>query len=223
MDAGDSHHSARHCLRLMIILAHRGHWQHPDDRNSPAALARALADGHGLETDIRDHDGALVVSHDPPVGQGLMTLEALLALYAKAGAPGALALNIKADGLAAPVLAALAASGVGNAFVFDMSVPDTLGYLRAGGRVFTRHSEFEPQPPLYDQAEGVWIDCFERDWITPSVVEAHLAAGKRVALVSPELHGRPHQAAWEAWAPLGRREGVMICTDFPGEARAFFG
>ncbi len=206
----------------MIVLAHRGHWLRPEERNTRAALARAVEGGHGLETDIRDHDGALVVAHDPPTGDGLMTLDDLLDLYVSAGAPGALALNIKADGLQAGVVEAVRRRGIGNAFVFDMSLPDTLGYLRQGARVFTRQSEHEPEPLLYEPAAGVWIDAFERDWITPEVVEGHLAAGKQAALVSPELHGRPHAAAWAAWRSLAGRAGVMICTDFPDEARTFF-
>jgi glycerophosphoryl diester phosphodiesterase len=206
----------------MIFLAHRGHWLHPEDRNSPAALARAVGAGYGLETDIRDHDGALVVAHDPARGEGLLTLDALLDLFVASGAPGALALNIKADGLQAGVTEAVERRGINNAFVFDMSLPDTLGYLRRGARFFSRQSEYEPAPLLYEEASGVWIDCFERDWITPDVVEGHLAAGKQVALVSPELHGRPHGAAWSAWRPLAGREGVLLCTDFPDEARAFF-
>jgi glycerophosphoryl diester phosphodiesterase len=206
----------------MIFLAHRGHWLHPDDRNSAAALARAVSAGYGLETDIRDHDGALVVAHDPPTGAGLMTLDDLLDLYVSAGAPGALALNIKADGLHRPLLEALERWNLTNAFVFDMSTPDTLGYLRRGARVFTRQSEYEPQPAFYAQAAGVWLDCFERDWITAEVVEGHLAADKQVALVSPELHGRAHQDAWERWRGLAGRGGLMLCTDFPDEARAVF-
>jgi hypothetical protein len=91
--------------------------------------------------------------------------------------------------------------------------------------VFLRLSEYEPQTPLFDRAAGVWLDAFERDWWTLDTVRALRAAGKSVAIVSPELHGRPHQELWRALLVLGgdTRDSVMLCTDFPEEADSFFG
>lgn len=205
----------------MKILAHRGLWLKPEERNTREAFEKALAAGFGLETDVRDHDGALVIAHDPPRGDGLMPLATLLDLYVDAGEPEGLAINIKADGLQSALALALSEARVTNAFVFDMSTPDTLGYLKLGLPVFTRQSEYELQPPLYDRSAGIWLDCFERDWIDGAAIAAHLDAGKQVALVSPELHGRPHDAAWAKWAGSSL-PGVSICTDFPREAREFF-
>jgi len=82
----------------MIILAHRGLWQSPAEKNSRAALRRALEDGFGVETDIRDRAGQLVISHDPPQAE-VPTVAEFFEAYAEMGAPGILALNIKADGL----------------------------------------------------------------------------------------------------------------------------
>jgi glycerophosphoryl diester phosphodiesterase len=48
------------------ILAHRGYWLEPGEKNSLSAFRRAFEGGFGIETDIRDLDGELVVSHDPP-------------------------------------------------------------------------------------------------------------------------------------------------------------
>jgi len=55
-------------------------------------------------------------------------------------------------------------------------------------------------------------------------IREHLEAGKEVALVSPELHGRPHGAFWQRLrdAGLSRQDALMLCTDFPGAAREFF-
>lgn len=204
----------------MIVLAHRGWWTRLDERNTLGAFERALAAGFGLELDVRDQDGRLVVSHDPPVGNTL-ELAALLAAYERFGRPGPLAVNVKSDGLQPALAALLESLEPHQYFVFDMSVPDTLGYLRAGLPVFTRHSEYEPQPALLDRAAGVWMDCFERDWIDAAAIRRHTAAGRAVALVSPELHRRPHRDAWAAWRPADG-PGVLLCTDFPEEARAFF-
>ncbi|MGF7173208.1 glycerophosphoryl diester phosphodiesterase [Azospirillum doebereinerae] len=185
-----------------------------------AAFERALAAGFGLELDVRDQDGRLVVSHDPPVGE-VPDLAALLELFDRHGRPGPLAINVKSDGLQAGLARMLAPLAPKDFFVFDMSIPDTLGYLRAGLPAFTRQSEHEPVPALLDRAAGVWMDLFESDWIDAAAIRRHRDAGRAVALVSPELHGRPHRDAWRAWR-ASDGPGVMLCTDFPDEAREFF-
>ena len=48
------------------ILAHRGVWGSKEEQNSRSAIKHALAGGFGIETDIRDHDGQVVLSHDVP-------------------------------------------------------------------------------------------------------------------------------------------------------------
>lgn len=206
----------------MLLLAHRGFWTQVSEKNTRAAFERAFDGGFGVETDIRDLDGALVISHDPPRLSDAMAFSEFLDLYTMAGCPGALALNVKADGLQLMTKQALAAHGVENAFVFDMAVPDGLGYLRHGFETFTRHSEIETVPAFYDKASGVWLDCFESDWFDESVVAGHLAVGKRVALVSPELHGRPHLGAWTKWQSFAARSEILLCTDYPQEAASFF-
>ena len=50
------------------ILAHRGCWGQSVKRNSFEALKRALEEGFGIETDFRDCNGVIVISHDPPEG-----------------------------------------------------------------------------------------------------------------------------------------------------------
>jgi hypothetical protein len=99
-----------------------------------------------------------------------------------------------------------------------------LSYLRAGLPVFLRLSEYEPQTPLLERSAGVWLDAFERDWWTPDTVRALQARGKAVAVVSPELHGRPHEDTWQALRSLEPdvRTSVLLCTDFPADADRFF-
>ena len=50
----------------MELLAHRGLWQEPAEKNSRIAFERAFQAGFGVETDLRDHGGTVVISHDPP-------------------------------------------------------------------------------------------------------------------------------------------------------------
>lgn len=209
----------------MIILSHRGCWLRAEDKNSAKAFDASFARGFGVELDIRDHAGEIVISHDPPIAFGLSFREVLVQRRRYSNA-GPLAVNVKSDGLQYGVRDLLRDHGVVDYFLFDMSVPDALGYLAQEMTVFTRHSEVEPVPAFYDRADGVWVDCFHRDWIDEGVIAGHLRAGKKVALVSPELHGRSHSEAWQVWRDAERRlrpnESLMLCTDHPGAAEVYF-
>ncbi|WP_160122603.1 PI-PLC domain-containing protein [Rhodovarius lipocyclicus] len=203
----------------MIILSHRGYWLSPQEKNTRAAFERSFGFGFGTETDVRDAGGRLVISHDPPTG-GEMSLEEFLALLPDPELP--LAMNVKADGLAKPLLAAMQAAGHRHWFAFDMSIPDTIMQLRAGVPVYTRLSDHEPEALLLDQAQGIWLDSFGPEWWDRQTVEHLLATGKRVCVVSSELHGRDTTAAWQVLRPLAGHPNLMLCTDVPEKAQAYF-
>lgn len=209
------------------ILAHRGHWKTTSEKNSSVALRRALEGGFGIETDIRDLNGDLVISHDPPTSDMYpQTFSSFLDMYRSMGATGWLALNIKSDGLATKVAAELKEFEIGNAFVFDMSVPDMRGYLSGEVITFTRMSDVEPSPAYYEASRGVWLDCFEIPFSPTDWIKKAISDGKYAALVSPELHRRDHSAAWSEWRDnfsLDREPLLMICTDEPVRAADFFG
>lgn len=203
----------------MRILSHRGYWKQPAERNSLAAFERSFGLGFGTETDVRDLAGELVISHDMPTGSP-MRLADFLSLVCDAALP--LAINIKADGLAQELAREFAGRGL-DWFAFDMSVPDLRMHLNAGNPVFVRMSEVEREPGWIEEAQGVWLDSFGREWYDAALVASLLGAGKRVCVVSPELHRREHTALWNMLAPLARHESLMLCTDFPELAQDFFG
>jgi len=204
---------------MLQILAHRGNWKIPAEKNSLAALTLALRQGFGLETDVRDLAGELVVSHDPPL-PGALPLRTLCEEYRACNANGTLALNIKADGLAQPLRLMLAEYGIQNYFVFDMSVPDMLAYARDEMPFFTRVSELETVPVLLERASGIWLDAFHSDWYDSAPIRDYLAAGKQVCVVSPELHRRPKDDVWRMLRMAGDSDGQLLCcTDFPEQLR----
>lgn len=215
------------------ILAHRGLWTEANEQNSFVALARALDEGFGIETDVRDHNQDLVVSHDLPTGQS-WPLVSLLEYYESSRSTAWLALNIKADGLADSLQELMAHFSIGKYFVFDMSVPDMRHYDRLSIPFLTRQSELEAEPALYDRACGVWLDAFDGQWYSSATIQGHLEAGKHVAVVSPELHRRPVESTWDLlWnlVPSDRtdsstdrktipgRSELLVCTDHPREFR----
>lgn len=209
----------------MLVLSHRGYWLTPAEKNTQLAFERSFHLGFGTETDIRDRNGQLVISHDPATDEAV-PLSRFLEVYTSYPARPPLALNIKADGLQVMLKAALQRYAVDNYFVFDMAVPDALCYLKQGFPTFTRHSEYESVPAYYSSAAGVWLDAFEADWLDLSVLHGHLQAGKQICIVSPELHGRPHESAWQYYRELAGQLGgankLMLCTDLPEQAQEFF-
>ena len=208
----------------MIILSHRGYWKAEHEKNSLAAFERSFLFGFGTETDLRDYKNELVVSHDI-ADDGSAGLDSFFEIYRNVNNDLPLALNIKADGLQVKLKHLLEKYKVDNYFVFDMAVPDTLAYLKHDYNVFTRQSEYENEPALYKECCGVWLDEFNIHWVTLDVIEQHVNNGKKVCIVSPELHKREHWKEWEDYKEIEGRLGIndiMLCTDHPEEARKFF-
>ncbi len=133
-----------------------------------------------------------------------------------------LALNVKADGLQAPLLAALQQHGVENYFVFDMSVPDTLGYKRLHMPFAARISEYEPNNVLAESAKWIWLDAFHDEWFTAETIQFWLDKGKCVAVVSSELHRRSHKTLWSLLLSFNAEDRLHLCTDYVHEAQEYF-
>lgn len=205
----------------MEFIAHRGLWDQLIPKNSEEAFQKCFQNNWGTETDLRDCMGNLVVSHDPPTNSTILSAEQFFKKYTLHKQRSTLALNIKADGLQKMLTKALEASPVENYFVFDMSIPDSLHWIRGGHPWFSRQSEYEPLPALYDKASGVWLDMFTGQWFDTGTILDHLNAKKSVCIVSPELHGRDPRPFWE-WLRKEKfvdEQKIILCTDQPKLAK----
>lgn len=205
------------------IIAHRGYWLTSSEKNTSIAFSRALENGFGIETDFRDLNGELVVSHDMPT-VGAMKSSQFINLYQAHPVSAPMALNIKSDGLHGLINDLIAHAKFKSSFVFDMAVPDMRAYLKSHTPTFTRLSEYEQQPAFLDSCTGVWLDAFESEWYDAKTIWSLLDQNKRVAIVSPELHGRPHSHLWGLIKSnnFHRNELISICTDFPMLAKEYF-
>lgn len=206
----------------MEIISHRGYWKSPSEKNALQAFNRSFELGLGTETDVRDFNGQLVISHDIPTGNE-MTLEDFFKLISDK--TFSLALNIKSDGLVDKLSQLIETYNIRNAFVFDMSVPDQISYAKNGKiSFFSRASEYEPVISLYDTCHGVWLDAFKSIWYDEKYIKNILNDGKKVCIVSPELHKRDdYEDLWNMLSVSGLKDSdnVILCTDFPEEAIAF--
>lgn len=210
---------------FMEILAHRGVWVQTKEKNSIYALEKAFFEGVGIETDVRDYDGELVVSHD--IADNTCELfETILDKYVRTVEKKYIAINIKADGLQEKLITLLEKYKINKYFVFDMSVPEMVVYSKNNINFFTRHSDIEPTCVLYEKAQGVWLDSFySSDWLSLDIMAQHLNNKKMICIISPEIHGFEYMKLWEMIKnkKLYSNPSVMLCTDKPSEARRFFG
>lgn len=207
----------------MKILAHRGYWNDSISKNSLEAIDQSLRRGYGFESDVRDYCGDLVISHNVADGN-CPKAEDVFKHLKDYNDKYCFAINIKADGLKDILKSFILKYGISNYFLFDMSVPQMIEINDLGLRFFTRQSEVEPKPCMYEDAAGVWVDgFFGSDWITEEMICEHIANGKVVCLVSPDLHGRDYMNFWtkiKMWK--FDKSSLMICTDHPDEAKEFF-
>jgi hypothetical protein len=206
------------------IIAHRGFWEEDILPNSYKSFEHAFENGYGIETDFRDFDGALVVSHDPPTKNNYVTADdffKLASLYPTLP----LAINIKADGLQELVKKYIDQYNLTNYFVFDMSVPDMYKYVVSDITCYARKSEFEMQPAFDNKVGGFWLDAFIEEWYNIGDIEELLNTGKSVAIVSAELHKRDNKNQWDIINTLKGNIGfqnLFLCTDYPNKAKQFF-
>ena len=210
----------------MIIISHRGYWKEAREKNTPVAFVRSFSLGFGTETDVRDYKGDLVISHDIADENSILFTD-FLKIYKKYDVHGPLALNVKADGLQIKLKEYLAEYEVDNYFFFDMSIPDTLGYLSQGLKTFIRVSEYEQVSPLLlEKSDGIWLDGFTCDMVSKEMLEMALAKNKKICIVSADLHKRDHLAQWQNIKALGNTilnsPDIILCTDYPENAVEFF-
>lgn len=210
----------------MRILAHRGMWFDKNEKNTLSALFKGLDNGYGLETDIRDLNGQLVISHDTPTADSVILLDELLCYYAKGKFTSTLALNIKSDGLQEKLQHQLQQYNIKHYFVFDMSIPDTLDYLKLNISTFIRCSDIEYYPEIINRTQGTWLDELIKPWISTEIILKQASQSENVCIVSAELHNREHTLQWsqikKALDSGCQSNKLLICTDFPQEAERYF-
>ena len=132
----------------------------------------------------------------------------------------------QSDGLASMIDADIKRSGISvdRFFVFDMSVPDSLSYLKGSIPVYSRISDYEIEPPFKDKAAGIWVDNFDGSYPQVRIAKELMKEGLSATIVSPELHGRDHRSVWNEilTSEIYLNPLFRICTDFAEEAALQF-
>ncbi len=208
----------------MKIISHRGYWKTKEEKNTEQAFRRSFELGFGTETDIRDFNGELVISHDIATKDS-MPLIKFLSIYNEYDSDISLplALNIKSDGLQSLLLDVIDDFKIKDYFLFDMSLPDSITTIKSGLNSYQRLSEYEPTSELIEQVAGTWLDGFSSEWYNNSTIQQLMLYNKEVCIVSSELHNRKHESQWHnLYEIVDENQQLMLCTDLPEEAQAFF-
>jgi hypothetical protein len=229
----------------MHILEHRGGWLDEKNKlqryqkNSIDAFKSSFLRRNGIELDIREFDGELVISHELPV-QNNVKLETIFNLYKDLASDVMLALNIKSDGLCSMLKNLLLKYNIKKYFAFDMSFPDTMEYYLSNVKFFLRVSDLESEckyftTDLFKQSSGILIDQFYKDSFSLAnndFFSKVLKTEKKICIISPELHpwGRDSNNYIESWRILRNElnligpssDEIYLCTDYPELADNYF-
>ena len=199
-----------------LIYAHRGLWRSTEQQNSQEAIEAARPSGYGIETDLRSKNNSLVISHDPYGALNPLFVDEIDFSEIP------MALNIKEDGLLQQYGAFIQKYPSQHTFLFDGSIPEMVKIKEKGLPHALRLSEFETELPW--ESQFLWIDGFKSDWWTKSPRILNLIEKHFVVFVSPELHGRAIETAWDFFHLL-HSKGIAhfgICTDHPDKLKATF-
>ena len=211
-------------MKKSNILCHRGMWSKRNNQNSIESFKRAFTEGFSIETDIRDSNSKLVVSHDPPINSDKsISFESVLELYNELNCKDQIiGINIKSDGIAAQVQKSLSEFNIKNYFTFDLSIPEMIKYINLDLIFLSRMSEYENHPSFSDLSNGIWLDAFNDEWYSKSILNNLLYMNKNIFFVSSELHNREYSKQWDMIKKLLPNDKIFLCTDYPNKAKEYF-
>ncbi len=214
----------------MKLLAHRGFWKKKTDQNTLKAFRIAIDKGFGIELDIRDYNGNIIVSHDPFIGDKPLFFKDFIKHFHLELENVCLALNIKSDGLASKLIQLIDFRNYANIFCFDMSIPQYKEYETKGINVGHRLSEIEDLSLFDKSPKVVWIDSFDQVWYSEHDIIKLLNDNSKLCFVSEELHGRNPEYQWELLKKVYKKvssksdlkDKLFLCTDYFDEAKGYF-
>ena len=174
---------------------------------------------YGVEIDLRNHNGELILAHDP-FSADLVHFIDWLKFYHH----DMIVLNIKEEGLETKILEVVSALNVQNFFFLDQSFPFLFKTLISGeSRTAIRFSDLESIDTVtrtlnmsVTKPKWLWIDSFSGEWSHLKELDKIKSLGLNVCLASPELHGRNLDLELrEIRKSASARDIDSVCTKFP--------
>jgi len=146
---------------------------------------------YGIELDLRDYNGSIIVQHDP-YKEGVLFED-----YIKYLNNINLILNIKSERIENKIINILNDNNYkGTYFFLDSSFPMIYSLSKEGNKnIALRFSEFEGLDTLINmkgKVDWVWVDVFTKIPLTFEISKKIKDLGYKICLVSPELQGREY-------------------------------
>ena len=203
----------------MKIICHRGLWKTKKEQNSFKACAQGNDLFDGIEIDLKNQNGKIVLSHDP---LNAKQSPALLELVFKTNPTAFYALNIKEDGLGPELLRLINKYKIKHYMCFDLSKPEELKYRKLKLSIFERAGDKDGFP--LDSNNGMIVDIFDQKNLNWTLEQLVSTKARALFFISPELHGNTEQAMWKKLKTFEKslKIKLYLCTDFPEKAASFF-
>jgi hypothetical protein len=188
-------------MSLYMFIAHRV------NQLDDTIAAEVFGAADGIEFDIRDTGGEIVVQHDP-----FLTGQRFTDFLKFCPSNKFYIVNVKAEGIEQRAIIDLEAHGITQFFLLDCSIPMMVRLGKMGEhRLAVRFSEYESLSTVESMApfvSWVWVDVFTQLPLT-SFVETFLRhRGLKLCLVSPELQGQQEKVI--EYKTLLAKRGVTI-------------
>lgn len=169
--------------------------------------ADVFSTADGIEFDIRDTGGEIIVQHDPFLGGQLFTD------FLKFCPPNKFYIvNVKSEGIERRAITNLEAHGITQFFLLDCSIPMMVRLGKMGERrLAVRLSEYESMSTVEAMSPfvtWVWVDVFTQLPITREAEESIRHRGLKLCLVSPELQGQQEKLV--EYKTILTKRGVTI-------------
>ena len=206
----------------MHIIAHRGYWKTAAEQNTLAGFRRAFELGYGIETDVRDCLGKIVISHPLPMGNELL-LDEVLTLHQELNKNLPLALHLNACGLGNSIQNKVQHYPDSNIFCFGNPLPDLKYCVKnLSLNVFTVGSDICPVYPFFKEVKGIWLDSFMVPY-NKTLIQNLINQGKEVCIVGEDLYGRNNDDLLKQLIQMNLidNDHLMICTNQPDAVSAF--
>jgi hypothetical protein len=170
-------------MALYMFIAHRV------NQLNETVAAEVFGAADGIEFDIRDTGGEIVVQHDP-----FLTGQRFTDFLKFCPSNKFYIVNVKAEGIEQRAIADLEAHGITQFFLLDCSIPMMVRLGKLGERrLAVRFSEYESLATVEAMApfvSWVWVDVFTQLPLTNAIETSIRNHGLKLCLVSPELQGQ---------------------------------